>query len=117
MEKRQKRGKQELDSLIPTVKKEEKHLDNLLTAARAEADGTVRDAESKAASRVQGALADLPRIIAAERASKLASLRQEAETAIEAEQKRTRTLERAAAKAMDDAVAYIVSLVWPEGRP
>lgn len=117
MEKRQKRGKQELDSLIPTIKKEEKHLDDLLTAARAEAGGIVHDAELKAASLVQGALADLPRIIAAERASKIASLRQEAETVTRTEEERTRTLERAAAHAMQNAVAYIVSLVWPEGRP
>ncbi len=57
---KQKRAKQELDSLIPTIKSEEKRLEDLLVEARARAEGMVRDAEAQAAARIQAARQALP---------------------------------------------------------
>jgi vacuolar-type H+-ATPase subunit H len=117
MAKRRERTRKELGSLIPEIKTEEHHLDDLLSGARAEAERIFQDAEAEADSRVRAARVALPRIIAAERESRTAGMHREAAAAARAEEERTRVQETAATAAIDDAVAYVVSLVWPEKRP
>jgi hypothetical protein len=110
---KQKRAKQELDSLIPTIKSEEKHLEDLLVETRARAEGMVRDAEAQAAARIQSARQALPAILEAERRARHASLETRAAEAARAETQKTLELERRARAAMEAAVRYIVSIVWP----
>ena len=114
MEKKQKRGKQELDSLIPSIKNEEKHLDELLQSARAQADRLVGEAERDAEERVRRARDEMPVTLAAERESRQAALRHRAEEELQAARKSTRDLEKAAAGRMENTVSSIVSRVWRE---
>jgi vacuolar-type H+-ATPase subunit H len=114
MAKGQKRVKKDLGSLIPEIKNEEKHLDDLLGGARAEADHIREDAQAEADSRIRAAGAALPRVVAAERESRAAEMQREAAARTRAEEEKTRAQESTAAAAMDEAVAYVVSLVWPE---
>ncbi len=116
MTKGQKRVRKDLGSLIPEIKTEEKHLDDLLGGARTEAERIHADAETEAASRIREARAALPRVTEAERESRVAAMHREATAAARTEEERTRAQELAAAAAVDDAVAYVVSLVWPRGR-
>jgi len=111
-----KRAKQELESLIPTIKNEEKHLEDLLGDTRSRADGIVKDAEAQAAARIQEARQALPGILQAERDARRAALVRKAEEAARTETERAHGLEQSARAAMDAAVAYIVSLVWPGAR-
>jgi hypothetical protein len=115
MEKKQKRGKQELESLIPSIKNEEKHLDDLLETGRAEADRLILEARKGAEERVLRAQEEMPRILAAERESRQDALRRRAEEELRAAREGTLNLEKAAAKRMEKTVASIVSRVWPEG--
>jgi hypothetical protein len=115
MKKKQARGKQELQSLIPSVESAEKRLDGRLADERAGAERMVRDAEAQAAARIQAAQADLPRLLQEEREARTSLLRQEAEAAGRTLEEETRALEGAAASSLDGAVAWIVSLVWPGG--
>lgn len=118
MPKHKPRGAQQLDSLIPTIKGEEKHLQELLADAHARAEAIVRDAEARAAARIQAERLALPGIVEAERRARHASLESRAAEEARAETQKTRELERRAHAAMDSVVAYIVSLVWPGGaRP
>ncbi|MGA2379436.1 MAG: hypothetical protein ABSG85_09025 [Spirochaetia bacterium] len=117
MAKQKKRLKQELESLIPTIKHEERHLEDLLVDARARADGIVRDAEAQAAARIQAARQALPGILQAERDARRAALVRKAEEAARTEEEKTRALQQSARAAMEKTVAYIVSLVWPGMRP
>ena len=113
MAKKQKRTQQELESLIPTIKNAEKQLADQLVGARAEAEQMVRQAEETAAARVEQARADLPALLDAERTARLESLRREAEETLHATRAETDSLERVAQGRLAEAVAYIVSRVWP----
>jgi hypothetical protein len=116
MAKKKKREKKQFESLIPEIKSEEQRLAGLLNDARADAERAQRDAETEAGARLRAAHAALPRLMAAERESRLQALRREADAAARVEEERTKGLEDAAAAAMNEAVAYVVSLVWPEKR-
>jgi hypothetical protein len=116
MEKRQKRERKDLGSLIPEIKTEEKHLDDLLVGARADAERMVQEAEVEAGARVRAARAAAPRIVEAERQRRVAAVRAEAAEAARTEEKRIRAQEEAAGAAMGTAVAYVTTLVWPEER-
>ena len=113
MPKQKPRIRQELDSLIPTIKSEEKHLSDLLAEARARAEAIVRDAEAEAAARIQEARDELPGAMNTERRARHAALVSRAAEAARAETEKTRELERRARAAMDATVRFIVSLVWP----
>ena len=115
MAKKQKRAHQELESLIPTIKSEEKHLADQLEKARAEADLLIQEAEKEAEARVERAKADLPGLLEIERAARMESLRREAEETLHTARGETDSIERAAAGRLGEAVAYIVSRVWPGG--
>jgi hypothetical protein len=117
MAKGQKKDRKDLTSLIPEIKTEEKHLDDLLTDARAEAERIRHDAEAEAQARIRAARAALPRMTAAERESRMTELQREAAAAGRAEEERTRGQEAAAEAALDEAVTVVVSLVWPEKVP
>jgi hypothetical protein len=115
MEKKQKRGKQELESLIPSIKNEEKHLDDLLESARAQADRLIAETESVAEERVRRAREEMPLLLAGERETRLAALQRQAEAELRAARESTQDLEKAAAERMEKTVVSIVSRVWPEG--
>jgi hypothetical protein len=117
MAKQKKRAKQELESLIPTIKDEESHLEAMLGDTRARADAIVRDAEEQAAALIQSARTALPGILQAERDARRAAMVRRAEEAARTEREKTGELETRARAAMESAVTYIVSLVWPAGRP
>jgi cell division septum initiation protein DivIVA len=114
MEKKQKRGKQELESLIPLVKSAEKSLDDLLEGARAEAADLIQTTEAEGASRIQRSRDEIPELLARERESRMISLRAKAAEVLEAARTGNRQLEKEAAGSMEAAVALIVSRVWPE---
>ena len=116
MARKKRRSNQELDSLIPALKSEEKHLEDLLADARARAEAMVQDAEARAAARVQAARQALPGILQAEHESRRASLESRAAEAGRAETEKTQELEHRARAAMDATVQYIVGLVWPGAR-
>jgi vacuolar-type H+-ATPase subunit H len=111
-----KRTKHELESLIPAIKNEERHLDDLLGDARARAVGVVRDAEAQAAALIESTRTAIPGILRAERDARHAALVRKAEEAARVEVERTRAVENTARAAMERTVAYIVSLVWPRAR-
>jgi vacuolar-type H+-ATPase subunit H len=113
MAKKQKRAQQELESLIPTIKNAEKQLADQLAAARAEAERLVLEAEKEAEVRVERAKADIPALVAAEREGRLEKLRREADEALRAALKESDDRGGLASERMNDAVAYIVSRVWP----
>ena len=113
MPKQRRRPKQELDSLIPTLKSEEKHLEDLLGEARARVDEIIRDAEAQAAERIRAEQLALPGILEAARRSRHAALEGRAAQAAQAETEKTRELEQRAQVSMEATVQYIVSLVWP----
>ena len=112
MPKQEQRPRQ-LDSLIPTIKTEERRLDELLTEARARAQQTVAEARRQAAAKVESTRQSLPDLCRAERASRLPALKQKAAAAAAEEELRARTVEARARAAMNAAVDFIVSLVWP----
>jgi len=114
MEKKQKRAKQELESLIPSIKSEEKHLDDLLESSRDKAERLVAEAEKDAEERVRRAREGMPQLLAVERESRQAALRSRAEAELRAAREITLDLEKAAAERMEKTVASIVSRVWPE---
>ncbi len=116
MARKKQRSNQQLDSLIPALKSEEKHLEDLLADTRARAEQIVRDGEARAAARLQAARQALPGILQAEHESRRAALESRAAEAARAETEKTRELERRARVAMDATVEYIVSLVWPGAR-
>jgi hypothetical protein len=116
MAKQQKRAKQELESLIPTIKVEEKRLEDLLGDARAQAEAIVRSAQTGADELIESTRKALPGILQAEREARRAALVRRAEEAAGAEAERTRALEQTGRESMKVTVSYIVSLVWP-GAP
>jgi vacuolar-type H+-ATPase subunit H len=113
MAKKQKRAHQELESLIPSIKSEERHLADQLEKARAEAERLIQEAEKEAEARVERAKADLPGFLEVERTTRMESLRHEAEETLHTARGETDYLERVAAGRLGEAVAYIVSRVWP----
>jgi hypothetical protein len=117
MAKKRARAAKDFDSLIPEIKTEEKRLEELLAAARAEAGRILADAEAEAAARIRASRAALPQMTADRRESLAAAMRQEAAVAARAEEERTRALEKAAGAAVEKAAAHVVSLVWPGAAP
>jgi len=116
MASKKRRSNQDLDSLIPALKSEEKHLEDLLADARARGEAMVQAAEARAAARVQAARQALPGILQAEHESRRAALESSAAEAARAETEKTGELERRARAAMEPTVKYIVALVWPGAR-
>jgi vacuolar-type H+-ATPase subunit H len=116
MAKKKRREKQELDSLIPSIKSAEKNLDDLLEGARAEAADLIREAEAEAGRLIQRSREDIPGLLARERESRMVSLRARAAEVLEAAREENRGLEKEAAKSMGAAVALIVSRVWPRAK-
>ena len=114
MAKKQKRTQQELESLIPTIKNAEKQLADQLGEARAEAARLVQQAEEEAEARVERAKADIPGLLEAERAARMESLRHEAQETLHTARADTDSIERVAQGRLAEAVAYIVSRVWPD---
>ena len=113
MAKQKERAKQKLESLIPTIKDEESRLEAMLGDARARSDAIVRDAEDQAAAQIQAARAALPGILQTERDARRAAMVRRAEEAARTEAYKTREIQTRARAAMESAVSYIVSLVWP----
>ncbi|HYW82713.1 MAG TPA: V-type ATPase subunit subunit G family protein [Spirochaetia bacterium] len=113
MAKKKLREKQELDSLIPSIKSAEKNLDDLLEGARAEAAELIQSTETEAARRIQRSREETPALLARERESRMVSLRARAAEVREAALEENRRLEKKAAEGMEAAVRLIVSRVWP----
>jgi len=113
MARKKLRERQELDSLIPSIKSAEKTLDDLLEGARAEAAELIQSTETEAARRIQRAREEIPALLARERESRMVSLRSRAAEALEAARAENRRLEKKAAEGMKAAAALIVSRVWP----
>ena len=112
---KQKRGQQELGSLIPSVRNTEEDLNALMTETRERAERAVADAETRAREILSEAQAALPAVLAAERETEMRRLREEAEDVARAEKGRTEALELYARAVRESAVAYVVSRVWPGG--
>jgi len=112
---KQKPTRQQLDSLIPAIKTEEKRLDDLLAEARAQAEAMVRDAEERARVRIESARESLPALLTSERESRRAAMEATAARSSAEEESRARALEDRAHAAMTGAADFIVSLVWPGG--
>jgi cell division septum initiation protein DivIVA len=113
MAKKKQREKQELESLIPSIKSAEKTLDDLLEGARAEAAELIQTTETEAARRIQRSREEIPGLLARERESRMVSLRARAAEVLEAAREKNRRLEKQAAGRISAAVALIVSRVWP----
>ena len=113
MAKKKLREKQDLDSLIPSIKTTEKNLDDLLEGARADAAELIQTTETEAARRIQRSREDIPGLLARERVSRMVSLLARAADQLEAAREENRRLESKAAANMEAAVALIVSRVWP----
>jgi vacuolar-type H+-ATPase subunit H len=109
--------RQQLDSLIPAIKTEEKRLDELLVEARAQAEAKVREAEQQAAARVEAARESLPAFLETEHKSRRAAMERKAAQAAAEEELRARALEKRANDSMQATADYIVSLVWPGAQP
>jgi len=116
MAKKKQREKQELDSLIPSIKSAEKNLDDLLEGARAEAAELIQTAETEASRRIQRGREEIPGFLARERESRMVALRARAAKALETAREENRRLEKEAAARLEAAAALIVSRVWPSGR-
>ncbi len=110
---KQKQRPRQLDSLIPTIKTEERHLDDLLTEARSRAERIVRDAEAQAAERIEYARKALPGLLEAEREARRAALERNAAAAAAEEEAREADVQRRGRAALEEAAQLIVSLVWP----
>jgi hypothetical protein len=116
MAKKKLREKQELDSLIPSIKSAEKNLDDLLEGARAEAAEHIQTTETEAARRIQRSREEIPGLLARERESRMVSLRARAAEVLDAAREENRRVEKEAAGSMGAAVALIVSRVWPGAK-
>jgi len=115
MSKRQRIQKNESESLIPSLKTEEKHLEELLVETRGQAARIISEAEAGAAAHVASVESALPDLIGRLHESRIASLEEKAEEVRRAARAETEKLERDAAERLSDAVAYIVSRIWPGG--
>jgi cell division septum initiation protein DivIVA len=114
MAKKKQREKQELESLIPSIKSAEKSLDDLLEGARAEAADLIQATEAEAVQRIQRSREEIPGLLAREREARMASLRAKAADVLEKAREKNRRLEKEAAGKVGAAAALIVSRVWPE---
>jgi hypothetical protein len=113
MPKKPKIDREEKESLIPSISREEDRLLKYLEAARQEARQIVEEAGREAAEREKSAREELPARRERERAGFLAASRDHAEAlraelSIETE----RILRRAEANARK-AVALVMQAVWP----
>jgi vacuolar-type H+-ATPase subunit H len=113
MPKQKHRPPPQLDSLIPTIKTEEKRLDDLLVETRAQSERIVREAQEQAAARVASARQSLPDLLRKERDARRAAMEKKAADAAAQEEAQARRAEERARAAMDAAVQLIVSRVWP----
>ncbi len=116
MGKRQRTQKNESESLIPSLKTEEKHLEELLEQARGQATRIISEAEAAAAAHMASVESALPDLTGRLHESRIASLEEKAEEVRRAARAETEKLERDAAERLSAAVAFIVSRVWPGGR-
>jgi len=110
------RKRREQESLIPTIKGEEKRLEERLRDTRDEAARIVADARGRAEAALARTAAELPLEIARERDARVAVLAAKGAEILSAAAEQTRVLEREADGRMPRAVAYIVSRVRPGGR-
>ncbi len=113
MAKQKQPTRQQLDSLIPAIKTEEKRLDDLLVEARAKAQGMIQAAEQEAAARIESTRESLPAFLEAQRESRRTAMERKAAQSAEEEEGKARAAEKRARAAMDATADYIVSLVWP----
>jgi hypothetical protein len=116
MARQKQPSRQQLDSLIPAIKTEEKRLDDLLVEVRAQVEGMIKDAEQQAAARVESTRESLPALLEAERESRRAAMESKAAQSAAEEERRARAIEERARAAIDATADYIVSLVWPGAR-
>jgi F0F1-type ATP synthase membrane subunit b/b' len=110
---KQKIGKIDKESLIPSIQTEEKRIEGMLEEARRQAERMKAEAEREAAESLERAETDLPQEISAEREKRLAALKTLALEERRARSEETRLLEQFAAERLPGAVSYIVSRVWP----
>ena len=113
MPKQRPRPHPQLESLIPTIKTEEKRLDDLLVETRARAERIVKEAEAQAAALVASAQQALSELLKAEREARRAAMEEKAADAAAREEAGARETELRGRAAMDSTVEFIVSLVWP----
>ena len=104
-------------SLIPIVSKEEKRLREMLDEARAQALGLVDQAREGAKQRIEAAKSQFPELVRQARQQHTKAL--DAEVAREQDlcRQQVAALERTAGENLDAAVAHIIALVLPKGRP
>ena len=107
--------RQQLDSLIPAIKTEEKRLEELLAETRARAHEMVRSAEDQAAARIEEAREALPGFLDAQREARRAAMETKAAQSAAEEERRSVQVEERARASLEAAADYIVSLVWPGG--
>jgi len=116
MARQKQPSRQQLDSLIPAIKTEEKRLDDLFADTRARVHEMVRNAEHQAAARIEEARKALPAFLKTQRESRLAAMEAKATQLSTEEERRAVEVEERARASLDAAADYIVSLVWPRGR-
>ena len=117
MGKKRSSATREQQSIIPTIKTEERRFEELLAQARAQAAEIVAAAQAEAARRIAEAEAEVPALIERERAAQAASGEDAAREERARSARELESLEKAATARMDEAVAHIVRRVWPLDRP
>ena len=105
------------ESLIPVIKAEEDRLKRMLDEAKAEAARLVREAEGRAEARVEEMKQGLPRFITGRREEAIREIEAQAAAERDTSDSEADEIRRGARSNMDGAVAHIVSMVWPGGRP
>jgi len=110
---KQKQRPRQLESLIPTIKTEERRLDELLSDARARAERMVEEARAQAAARIEATRGSLPALQKAEREARWSAMVQKAAVAAAEEEARANAVETRARAAMAETIRFIVSMVWP----
>jgi vacuolar-type H+-ATPase subunit H len=107
--------REQKESLVPTISREEDRLKSYLDDAAAEARRIVQEAEQEAAGRTRGALDELPAVMEQRRAQLLRSSRERAE-ALRAElAAETEKLLKKAEANCQAAASLVVAEVWPGG--
>ena len=104
-------------SLIPIVSKEEKRLREMLDEARAQAQRLIDQAREEAKRCIEAAKSQFPELVHQARQRDTKAL--DAEVAREQHicRQQVAALERTAGENLDAAVAHIIALVLPKGRP
>ena len=116
MARQRQPSRQQLDSLIPAIKTEEKRLEDLLADTRARVREMVSNAEHQAAARIEEAREALPAFLKKQRESRMAAMEAKAAQLATEEERRALEVEERARASLDAAADYIVSLVWPGDR-